>query len=632
MKWSLSFVSVTLITMIATGWWMTMARQKNVGDATSLVPPYAVQLNGLLGHRFQMNERNRLLALSEDALLSGFRKRPGIQAWIGEHVGKWLHAAVLTWINTGNRELKEKIERIVRELIATQEPDGYLGTYDAPTRWTMEKERGWDVWVHKYVLIGLLSYVSVVGDARQRTIDGELKQKALEAACKAADLILRTFGTGEGQLDLMERSTHVGMASGSILQPMVWLYKATGDKRYLDFCRYIVWAWENSPRGPKLLSSLLTHGNVRKTANGKAYEMMSCLVGALELYRVLRDEGNEEEGKQLLLAAQRAWDDIVQKRMYVTGGTSLGEHFQDDYFLPNDGAVSETCATVTLLQLTLELFRLTGEAKYMDIAERIVFNHLLAAQHPNGDRWCYFTPLEGKKQYRSDINCCASSGPRGIAMLPTFVYTLDQDGGIKCNIYVRGRLSLDDRGIAISQETNYPYDGGVTLRLHPVKPTEFALRFRVPEWCGEARVIINGKQMKLVGSGYHELKRKWRSDDEVRLEFTMKLRTVIGTHTNEGKMALMYGPLVLAVDERHLPAEARPLDAISMPSEDAEKLPLKIAPISGSSALWAGEAAFETDGIILGKESKFKLRLTDFAHAGAKGSAFTVWIKRKPGA
>ncbi len=602
--------------------------EEQKADATQWVHPGAVKLGGLLGHRFQANEQNRLLPMNEDALLSGFRNRPGVQAWIGEHVGKWLHAAVLTWQNTGNPELRAKIDRIVSELIATQEPDGYLGTYDFPTRWTMERERGWDVWVHKYVLIGLLSYVSGTGDEGQGTNENELRRKALDAACKAADLILRTFGTGEGQLDLMERSTHVGMASSSILQPMVWLYKATSEKRYLDFCRYIVWAWEHSPHGPRLLASLLSHGDVHRTANGKAYEMMSCLVGALELYRVLRDEGKEDEGKALLLAAQRAWDDIVENHLYITGGTSLGEHFQPDHHLPNDGAVSETCATVTLLQLTLELFRLTGEVKYMDIAERTVFNHLLAAQHPNGDRWCYFTPLEGQKNYRSDINCCASSGPRAIALLPTFVYTLDPDGGIRVNLYTQSELNLPERGLRIVQETAYPYDGKVTIKLQVSQPREFALRLRVPDWCKEALIAVNDESPKRVEHGYCELRRQWRNGDVVKLEFPTDLKVIIGTHTNEGKLALMYGPLVLAVDERFLPEGVDPLKAVTVTPE--EKLPVKVVPVNSDEALWEGEKVFETDGILLtDSQNRFKLPLTDFAHAGAKGTRFAVWLSRK---
>ncbi|MCS7185407.1 MAG: glycoside hydrolase family 127 protein [Armatimonadetes bacterium] len=594
-------------------------------DATQWVHPSEVKLGGLLGHRFQVNERNRLLTMDENSLLSGFQNRPGVQAWIGEHVGKWLHAAVLTWQNTKNPELKAKIDRIVSKLIETQEPDGYLGTYDFPTRWTMERERGWDVWVHKYVLIGLLSYVIGTGDEERKASEDELRRKALDAACKAADLILRTFGTGEGQLDLMERSTHVGMASSSILQPMVWLFRLTGEKRYLDFCRYILWAWEHSPHGPRLLGSLLSHGDVHKTANGKAYEMMSCLVGALELYRVLRDDGKEDVSKALLIAAQRAWDDIAENHLYITGGTSLGEHFQPDHHLPNDGAVSETCATVTLLQLTLELFRLTGEAKYMDVAERTVFNHLLAAQHPNGDKWCYFTPLEGQKNYRSDINCCASSGPRAIALLPTFIYTLDPDGGIRINFYTQSELNLPKQGIRIVQETNYPYGGTVKIKFQVPQPKEFPLRLRVPNWCEVAKVAVNNEPSRQVNPGYCELRRQWRSGDTVQLEFPMELKVAIGTHTNEGKLALMCGPLVLAVDERFLPQKDL-LNIVTVPT--SERLPLKVTAVGTEDSLWEGERVFETEGILLAEPQnrRINLQLTDFAHSSAKGTQFIVWL------
>jgi DUF1680 family protein len=430
----------------------------------------------------------------------------------------------------------------------------------------------------------------------------------------------------------MERSTHVGMASGSILQPMVWLYRATGERRYLDFCRYIVWAWEHSPKGPKLLNSLLTHGDVHQTANAKAYEMMSCLVGALELYRLLRDEGREDDGKTLLLAAQRAWDDITTNHLYLTGGTSFRERFLPDHELPNTGEIAETCTTVTLLQLTLELFRLSGDAKYMDIAERIVFNHLLAAQHPDGSRWCYFTPLEGTKNYRHDINCCASSGPRGIALLPTFIYTLDADGGIRVNLYTASELRLPERGVQLAQETAYPYDGSVRLRMHLTTPTEFALRLRIPNWCEAAEVAVNEETPQQVRSGYHELRRRWQDGDTVRLALPMRLRVVIGEHTNEGKVALMFGPLVLAVDERFLPADAQPLNAVTVPTTDADRLTLQRIIIGDSGALWANETAFDTDGITLTEPPRsFVLRLTDFAHASAKGTAFAVWLPAPQG-
>ena len=153
----------------------------------------------------------------------------------------------------------------------------------------------------------------------------------------------------------MAASTHVGMAASSVLEPMVTLYRLTGERRYLDFCWYIVHAWEQ-PNGPKLLTSLRTTGSVFKTANAKAYEMMSDLVGVVELYKVTGDES-------LLPPVLAAWHDIRARRLYITGTTSSKEHFLDDYDLPGEDKdnVGEGCATVTWLQLTWRLFRLTGE-------------------------------------------------------------------------------------------------------------------------------------------------------------------------------------------------------------------------------------------------------------------------------
>jgi DUF1680 family protein len=131
-----------------------------------------------------------------------------------------------------------------------------------------------------------------------------------------------------------------------------------------------------------------------------------------------------------------------------------------------------------------------------------------------------------------------------------------------------------------------------------------------------------------VGKGYQELRRQWRDGDVVRLEFPMKLQVVLGTHTNEGKLALMFGPLVLAVDERFLPEGVGPLSDITV---DAEKeLPLKVTSVKPDDALWEGEKVFETEGTsVSNPQQRFKLCLTDFAHASAKGTNFVVWLRRK---
>jgi DUF1680 family protein len=205
-------------------------------DVAVTLPPSAVRLKGFLGRRVLNNERNRLLRVDEDALLAGFRRRPGEQAWIGEHAGKFIHAATLAWANSGDPELKVKLDRVVRELIRTQEPDGYLGTYTPDRRFGLYGGADWDVWVHKYDLIGLLTYYHYTRNPR-----------ALEAGRKIGDLLVATFGPGKKSI--LAAGTHMGMASTSVLEPVVLLYRETGDPRYLDFARYLVSSWDE-PGGP----------------------------------------------------------------------------------------------------------------------------------------------------------------------------------------------------------------------------------------------------------------------------------------------------------------------------------------------------------------------------------------------
>ena len=389
-------ITVLLLTAMASAAPVPVPVKDRVPDRFVPAPYEAQRIEGLLGERLRVNLDGRLLHVDEPRLLRGFQEPPGEQAWIGEHAGKYLDAAANTWRYTHDARLKAQMDRIAQALIKTQHSDGYLGTYTDDKRWTQ-----WDVWVHKYDLIGLLNYRQTTGDPQ-----------ALETARRVGDLLSRTFGTAAGQRDLMAASTHVGMAASSVLEPMVTLYRLTGEPRYLDFCRYIVQAWEQ-PNGPKLLTSLRTTGSVFKTANAKAYEMMSDLVGVGELDKVTGDES-------LLPPVLAAWHDIRDKRLYVTGTTSSKEHFLDDYALPGEDKdnVGEGCATVTWLQLTWRLFRLTAEPEYADELERTVYNQLLGAQDPHNGDICYFTPLNGTKKATPGINCCVSSEPRGISLIP----------------------------------------------------------------------------------------------------------------------------------------------------------------------------------------------------------------------
>src|SRR5215510_14690884 len=181
---------------------ITTAADK-AADRFAPIDPGAVQIRGFLGERCKKNESAKLLTKDEDELLGGFQNRPGKQAWVGEHAGKWLHAATLAWAYSKSEALRAKLDRVASSLIATQKPDGYLGTYVDDAHWGMSRDQKWDVWVHKYDLLGLITYHTYTGN-----------QPALEAARKIGELLVRTFGRaggGEIRLDLNERSAHTGM-------------------------------------------------------------------------------------------------------------------------------------------------------------------------------------------------------------------------------------------------------------------------------------------------------------------------------------------------------------------------------------------------------------------------------------
>src|SRR2546426_2432532 len=364
-----------------------------IRDRQDCQVPDRVQLTGWIGQRIQVNEANRLVKLDPNRLLEGYRKRPGRQSWDGEHVGKWLHAATLAWVNTGDPALREKLDSTVAELVKCQLDDGYLGTYLEKNRWTE-----WDVWAHKYNLIGLITYMRYTGN-----------MEPLSCCRRMGDLLCRTFGDEGGKRDIIKAGEHVGLAPTSVLEPMVLLYRLTGEARYLAFCQYILRAWEQ-PNGPKVISTLLKAKRVDKVANGKAYEMLSCLNGALEYYRTVGDP-------KILEACLSAWQDIVDHRLYITGAASYHEVFHGDFDLPNVSQVGETCVTVTWLQFNAQLLRLTGEARFAEQLEHVILNQLFGAQRCDGSAWGYYVEMEGKKPYSStlDGHCCLSSGPRGVA-------------------------------------------------------------------------------------------------------------------------------------------------------------------------------------------------------------------------
>ena len=384
-------------------------------------------------------------------------------------------------------------------------------------------------------------------------------------------------------------------------------------------------SWDE-PRGPAIATSLRAGKGVNKTANGKAYEMLSNLVGLCELARATGDRG-------LLEPVQNAWHDIVENRLYITGSASAGEHFRDNHVLPNQmGAhICETCVTTTWIQLNLQLLRLTGNPKYGDQLEQSFYNHLAAAQHPRGDDWCYYTALEGKKPYDSGINCCHSSGPRGMALAVQAAYLTvktDKADHLVVNTFEDSRLELelDGQKVSVTQSSQFPRAGEGTLTFHMAKPATFGLLVRVPKWVqvppwtSNFKLTVNDQPDGRGGLG--DIKavqpREWKDGDHVHLSYKLGPRLIPGHFGNTDRAALAWGPFVLAYDQARNPG----LPSASAIGLVRESTDLTLQP--GPSLAFRGP--------VVGRKGDGPIQavFVPFADAGSTGGDYRVWL-RAPG-
>jgi len=516
-------------------------------DVYKAPEPGQVSMNGLLGNRMDISREGRLKShlYQEDMLLSGFRKHPGSDSWhkslnaayAGEFVGKWLHSATLALENKPNDSaLAERIQQIANGLMDCQMEDGYLGTYLEEDRWKTEFEHGWDVWNHKYVLIGLLSYYRTTGDER-----------ALETCRRVGDLLIETFG--DDKRDIAKSGTHTGLASTSVLEPMSLLFQYTGEGKYREFCEYII---RRADAGPKLMTNIENTHSVAKVGNGKGYEMMSTYVGLVENWRGTGFERG-------LNAAKLAWESIANDHLYITGAPASDPHFRNEP-INTSGKCVETCDQVMWIQMNWQLLRATGDSRYAAMLHRHIYNHMLAAQHPDGIKWCYYTHMEGNHYvpakggdwwtmgYSNAIHCCGSNGPRAIALIPTFAYLTGKDK-LAINLYETStfRTSVNGIPVVVSQQTNYPWDGQITINLEVEQATEFDLQLLIPSFAQSATIqVSDSKQNIPIEAGeYATVHRIWSGKTKIILNLPMP----VVAHQRDGRYALARGPIILAAEE-----------------------------------------------------------------------------------
>ena len=562
----------------------------NIGD---------VRLKGRLGERLDAMIEKHVAARDVDYITAPFMEKTETKGWWQtEFWGKWMHAAVpyLRYVGngesafaealadkrgTGNGALRNKVERGIERMLASQEPCGYIGNYPDALRCG----EGWDVWGMKYTLMGLLHYFDYLEIMQGRGIREEGRERSavvgcpksdavLDACRRLCDYVIAEIGqNGKRGRELWQTGNWSGYASSSILEPVIWLYKRTNDKKYLDFAAYIVEGMTKPEKGPRLIDLALKGVSVadRNDANfndgdewsyvckhgrSKAYEMMSCYQGLLDFVEVKSEElkVESEDLKNLRKAAIMTANDIVKEEVNLAGGCASSEawfHGAKKQHLPYIH-LQETCVTTTWMRFCEKLLEVTGDPKWADQIERTFYNAYLGALRSDGGEFAAYTPLTGNRWHGMNhcfmhTDCCTANGPRGFLCFLKELFTTRGDAAT-FNFYssalVKGELS-GGRKVAFDMYSLYPRTDYVRIVSH----TEGAapVHLRIPAWSAKTEVKLNGKVLDGVAAGsYFTIDRDWKLGDIVEVKFDMP----VVAHTLDHHVAFTRGPVLLARDSR----------------------------------------------------------------------------------
>jgi len=535
--WFTVFIGVVLLSTFSCG--VEMNKKVIYSQGRWKVLPSANE-KGLLDTRVDLWRNNRLWYVINDGyLLSGFESRLGSHAWQGEHVGKWLHAATLAYEETGDDKLGKKLKETVDRLMATQESNGYLGTYAEKERfYKVPEDKKWDIWSHRYNLYGLLTYEKFHQD-----------ETIVKVCERMADLLIDTFGPGKA--DITRYGTRKGISSMTVLQSVMMLYERTRQPRFLEFAENLVQCSENEP-SLRLMSAMLEKKDTSIPGQGKAYQLMANLLGYLLLYQNTGDQ-------KYLTTVLNGWDNITAYHLFVTGGpwsrkmpyNGNSECFAVTQDFDADKAHVETCCTTTWIQLNLRLLEQTGQAQYAAEAERAVFNALMASQHDKGIEWCYFTKTnEFERPFQKKITCCASSGPRALEMFSQHLIG-EIDNGISIASLSPCSATLPEKfgNAKIKITGNYPLSPKAGVSFEQASDKKFALEFKEPQnACLKAASLI-GENLTISKNnrGFYPINRTWKTGDQINIEFEYLLKSYVETPTDDKKwVAFMYGPWVLS--------------------------------------------------------------------------------------
>ncbi|HQU72329.1 MAG TPA: glycoside hydrolase family 127 protein [Calditrichia bacterium] len=467
--------------------------------------------------------------------------------------------------------LEAYLDSIITLIAAAQEEDGYLCTWKTldpdttPAPWVEPGPRWHNLGASHELYNAGHMYEAAFAHFRATG-----KRTFLNVALKNADLVAREFGP---------QKMHIPPGHQVVETGLVKLYRATGDPKYLDLAKYFL-----DLRGDSTGHQLYGPYSQDHIPVVDQTEAVGHSVRAVYMYAGMADIASLKQDPAYLHAIDAIWNDVVGKKFYITGGIGArrdGESFGSAYELPNMTSYNETCAAIGNVYWNHRMFLLHGDARYMDVLERTLYNGMISGVSLKGDEFFYPNTLESDGKYKFnqgalgrkswfDCSCCPSNIIRFIPSVSDYMYA-HRDGDLYVNLYIAGKATIDmpEGDISLTQETGYPWDGAITLRVDPKKNTSLSLHLRVPGWAREEPVpsdlyhyadapaepvtlSLNGEPLvPEMKNGYAVITRTWAPGDVVALNLPMPVRRVEANpmvEADQGKVALTRGPLVYCAE------------------------------------------------------------------------------------
>ena len=460
-------------------------------------------------------------------------------------------------------KLDAYLDSVINLIAAAQEPDGYLTTCVTNNCTRLSAWWGHSHWEkinsHELYNCGHLYEAAVAH------FQATGKRTLLNVAIKNADLVCKVFGLGDGQLKHPSGHPIIEMA-------LVKLYKVTGDKKYLDEARYFVDEAGRLSDGRKPSIYSQDYKPVLEQD-----EIVGHAVRAGYFYSGVTDVASIQHDQKLFDADNRIWNNLVGKKLYITGGMgsrAQGEGFGPNYELNNFNNYCETCASIANVFWQYRMFLATGDSKYIDVLERVLYNGVISGVSLSGDKFFYDNPLASpgwhERQKWFGCACCPGNITRFMASIPGYMYATNKND-IYINLFAsnNSKIKLENNEVEITQQTEYPWKGDIEIGVNPQKTGKFAILLRIPGWAinkpvpsdlysyvdrakPEITIKVNGKDaLKHICGGYCVLERNWRTGDRISVHLDMPVRRVQANPAvdyDRGLLAMERGPIVYCLE------------------------------------------------------------------------------------